>query len=339
MRIFSVLLLGVASMTTVCASDFVGDRCPAFSKWAKDADFIKRYYTAPQDKLDKRTHLFRLTKEVKSIQMGYEEEDSFLSTEKYTFTKEGYLKEVESMASTMKGVWTYRYVFDTINQVTVVDIPKMGSAAARTCKYDKNGECVEIRVNGKVTFSRRFDEEGRIVSLLDMKAGEKDTFFYEPGQPIVCKRIRKGKDLTLPALKPIKYDRFGNEISESGQGCSYKLHPDGRVRMRSMQNPRNYTEQVYEYDEKGNLVTYTEKSSGMESGKIVYVYDAKGRVLSVTHSSRGKETSKEEYIYSGDVLKSVKVYDSGDLRYEEDLDAYGNPLIKDDKAWKYEYFK
>ncbi len=343
MRIFSVLttsvLFSVASMTTVCASDFVGDRCPAFSKWGKDADFIRKYYTAPHDKLDKRTNMFHLSKNVKSFQRGYEEDDDFLPTEKYLFTKEGYLKEVESKANTMKGTWVYRYVFDTINQVTIVDIPKMGSTAARTCKYDKNGECVEVRVNGKVVLSRMFDESGRIVSMLDTKAGEKDTFIYGPGQSIVCKRSRRGKDLTLPALKPIQYDRFGNEVPESGEGNSYKLYPSGHIKSRSRLNPLNYTESIYEYDERGNVISYTEKSGGLESGKTLYVFDEKNRLLSETHFSRGKENSKEIYSYSGDILKNVKVFDSGDLRYEEELDAFGNPLISDDHACRYEYFE
>lgn len=335
MKSCGALLLCAASATSLWASDFVGERCSAFSKCAKDADFVNKYYTKDADKLDKRTHVFHLSKNVKQFQKGYEENGAFVPTETYRFSPEGYLLEF----SGAKGKGTFIYISDTLNHITYMESPAVGATPAKKFKFDKNGECVEIREKNKVVLNRLFDSEGKILSMLDMKAGEKDSFIYAPGQPILCKRSRRGKDLTLPALKPIKYDRFCNALQENGGGASYKLHPDGRVKTRVVTDHSKYAETIYEYDQRGNVVAKIDKSTGMESEKTLYKYDEQDRVVCETRFERGKETTRLEYLYQGEYLKSLKIYYSGELGYEADLDEYGNPMIMDEQLCRYEYFK
>ncbi|MBR6676283.1 MAG: hypothetical protein IKL24_03015 [Clostridia bacterium] len=165
-------------------------------------------------------------------------------------------------------------------------------------EYNENRELVRVTSSGNGhEFNRDielFYENGKCVEQKPVNGSGKVVNQYDDRGNLIRKDNYDGS--TSMSWITYTYDENGLLLTESREGRS----------------SHNFAYYVYEYDEAGNLVKVTQKTSGGSYSKIEvvsdYVYDANGRKLAKTES---------RYDFSGDEIELT-------VTETYEYDAYGN---------------
>ena len=220
-------------------------------------------------------------------------------TEKFVYNRQGQLADYQ-VKSIVNDFDDWSHVIGTHED----------TGGSRSYQYDKNGRLAEMKFTDGATVRFQFDEKGRWISQTgqhwnsDGNYGEYDPGYYDQWKYDSRGRITEHRERGQWGDSVVKYEYDGDRLVKvSGNGGDtivYSYDEHGKL-SRSM---GNNAENVYYYNEAGQLASVERTLGEYRSERVDYEYDPNGLLI-----RKESEEETAEYEYSDMVFHDVQEFD------------------------------